>query len=118
DLAVWNEECQPLATIVGGSIVHGAAHLYRPTRARASPRVSVLGWVLNALGHGTDVYLFLVGMMALAAYAQIGGIFDWIAARALRIAGRSRLRLFALVYVTGIGTTALLSNDATIVALT
>jgi arsenical pump membrane protein len=80
--------------------------------------VSVLGWALSALGRGTDVYLFLVGMMALAAYAQIAGIFDWIAARALRIAGRSRFRLFALVYVTGIGTTALLSNDATIVALT
>jgi N-acetylglucosamine-6-phosphate deacetylase len=35
DLAVWSEEYQPLATIVGGSVVHGAAHLYRPTRARA-----------------------------------------------------------------------------------
>jgi arsenical pump membrane protein len=57
-------------------------------------------------------------MMALAAYAQLAGIFDWIAAHAVRIAGPSRFRLFALVYVAGIGTTALLSNDATIVALT
>ena len=32
--------------------------------------MSALGWVLAALGRGTDVYLFLVGMMALAAYAQ------------------------------------------------
>jgi arsenical pump membrane protein len=80
--------------------------------------MSALGWVLAALGRGTDVYLFLVGMMALAAYAQIAGIFDWIAARAVRIAGPSRFRLFALVYVAGIGTTALFSNDATIVALT
>lgn len=77
-----------------------------------------LGWALNALGRGTDVYLFLVGMMALAAFAQITGIFDWIAAHAVRIAGPSRLRLFTLVYVAGIGTTALFSNDATIVALT
>jgi arsenical pump membrane protein len=57
-------------------------------------------------------------MMALAAYAQLNGMFDWIAVHAARIAGRSRLRLFALVYAAGIGTTALLSNDATIVALT
>jgi N-acetylglucosamine-6-phosphate deacetylase len=35
DLGIWSEEYQPLATIVGGSVVHGAAHLYRPTRARA-----------------------------------------------------------------------------------
>jgi arsenical pump membrane protein len=57
-------------------------------------------------------------MMALAAYAQLAGMFDWIAAHAVRIAGPSRWRLFALVYVAGIGTTALFSNDATIVALT
>jgi arsenical pump membrane protein len=57
-------------------------------------------------------------MMALAAYAQLAGIFDWIAVHAVRVAGTSRLRLFALVYVAGIVTTALLSNDATIVALT
>jgi N-acetylglucosamine-6-phosphate deacetylase len=35
DLAIWSGEFQPLATIVGGSVVHGAAHLFRPTRARA-----------------------------------------------------------------------------------
>jgi N-acetylglucosamine-6-phosphate deacetylase len=35
DLAVWNAECMPISTIVGGSVVHGAAHLYRPTKARA-----------------------------------------------------------------------------------
>jgi arsenical pump membrane protein len=80
--------------------------------------LSALGWVLAALGRGTDVYLFLVGMMALAGYAQHEGVFDWVAVRAVRIAGPSRLRLFALVYVAGIGTTALFSNDATIVALT
>lgn len=74
--------------------------------------------MLAALGRGTEVYLFLIGMMALSGYARHTGIFDWVAAQALRIAGPSRLRLFALVYATGIVTTALLSNDATIVALT
>jgi arsenical pump membrane protein len=96
--------------------------------------VKVLGWAiavaaivsavlrpsasLSAVARGTDVYLFLIGMMGLAAYAQITGIFDWVAARAVRIAGTSRLRLFALVYGVGIVTTALFSNDATIVVLT
>lgn len=56
--------------------------------------------------------------MVLAAFAQRDGMFDWIADRAVRIAGRSRFRLFALVYGAGIVTTAFLSNDATIVALT
>jgi arsenical pump membrane protein len=74
--------------------------------------------VLAALGRGTEVYLFLIGMMALSAYARRHHIFDWVAAYVLRIAGPSRLRLFALIYLAGIGTTALLSNDATIVALT
>jgi arsenical pump membrane protein len=80
--------------------------------------MGALGWVLAALGRGTNVYLFLIGMMAIAGYAQLAGIFDWVAARAVGIAGRSRLRLFALVYVAGIATTAFFSNDATIVALT
>jgi arsenical pump membrane protein len=71
-----------------------------------------------AIARGTDVYLFLIGMMALAGYAQLTGIFDWVADRAVRIAGTSRLRLFALVYATGIVTTAFFSNDATIVVLT
>jgi arsenical pump membrane protein len=57
-------------------------------------------------------------MMGLAGYAQLTGIFDWIAARAVRIAGNSRMRLFALVYAAGIVTTAFFSNDATIVVLT
>jgi arsenical pump membrane protein len=39
-------------------------------------------------------------------------VFAWAAVRAIRIAGRSRRRLFATVYGVGILTTALLSNDA------
>jgi arsenical pump membrane protein len=73
---------------------------------------------LAAAGRGTDVYLFLIGMMALAEYAKTAGVFAWIADGALRVAGPSRARFFGLVYVAGIGTTALLSNDATIVVLT
>jgi N-acetylglucosamine-6-phosphate deacetylase len=35
DLSVWDDEYQPIATIVGGHAVHGGAHLLRRTRARA-----------------------------------------------------------------------------------
>ena len=73
---------------------------------------------LAALGRGVDVYLFLIGMMALAEFARAGGLFAWVAARAVAAAHGSRFRLFTLVYLTGVVTTALLSNDATIVVLT
>ncbi len=67
---------------------------------------------------GTDVYLFLIGMMVLAEVARRGGLFDWVAERAIDLAGGSHARLFALVFAAGIVTTMLLSNDATIVVLT
>jgi arsenical pump membrane protein len=72
----------------------------------------------RALARGVDVYLFLIGMMALAEFARAEGVFEWIAARAVRLARGSRARLLLLVYGTGIATTAFLSNDATIVVLT
>jgi N-acetylglucosamine-6-phosphate deacetylase len=34
DLSIWDEEYNVLATIVGGTPVFGAAHLYRKTKAR------------------------------------------------------------------------------------
>ena len=71
-----------------------------------------------AVVHGLDVYLFLIGMMALAEFARTEGVFDWIAACAVRAARGSRGRLLALVYAAGVCTTAFLSNDATIVVLT
>jgi arsenical pump membrane protein len=71
-----------------------------------------------ALGRGVDVFLFLIGMMALAEFAREEGVFAWIASHAVRAAGRSRARLLLLVYGAGVATTAFLSNDATIVVLT
>jgi arsenical pump membrane protein len=71
-----------------------------------------------ALARGTNVYLFLIGMMALAEFARTEGVFAWIAARAVRAANGSRSRLLLLVYAAGLVTTAFLSNDATIVVLT
>jgi arsenical pump membrane protein len=67
---------------------------------------------------GTDVYLFLTGMMLLAELARIEGVFDWLAGLAVRASKRSRARLFALIYAVGILVTVFLSNDATAVVLT
>jgi arsenical pump membrane protein len=64
------------------------------------------------------VYLFLIGMMALAEFARAEGVFDWIATCAVHAARGSRARLLLLVYGAGVATTAFLSNDATIVVLT
>ncbi|HLN09697.1 MAG TPA: arsenic transporter [Xanthobacteraceae bacterium] len=67
---------------------------------------------------GTDVYLFLMGMMLLAELARQEGLFDWLAARAARLAKGSAARLFTLIYVVGTVVTIFLSNDATAVVLT
>ncbi len=72
----------------------------------------------GALASGTDVYLFLTGMMLLAELARREGVFAWVAARAVRACGGSRARLFAIVYGTGVLVTIVLSNDATAVVLT
>lgn len=76
------------------------------------------GAALAAVGKGSDVYLFLIGMMLLSECAREEGVFDWVAATAANHAHGSRVRLFTLVYATGVVTTAFLSNDATAVVLT
>lgn len=73
---------------------------------------------LHAVGKGVDVYTFLIGMMLLAALARDNGVFDWLAATALRRAAGRTSRLFAFVYVVGIVVTTMMSNDATAVVLT
>jgi len=67
---------------------------------------------------GTDVYLFLFGMMLLAEVAREERLFDWLAAKAVVLARGSAKRLFALTYLVGIVVTVFLSNDATAVVLT
>jgi arsenical pump membrane protein len=73
---------------------------------------------LGAIARGTDVYLFLTGMMLLAELARKEGVFDWLAALSARRARGSARRLFALVFAVGTVVTVLLSNDATAVVLT
>ncbi len=76
------------------------------------------GDALTGIGKGTDVYLFLLGMMLLAETAKAEGLFDWAAAHATRRARGSASRMFTMVYVVGTIVTVFLSNDATAVVLT
>jgi arsenical pump membrane protein len=72
----------------------------------------------KAVAAGTDVYLFLIGMMLLSEIARREGLFDRVAAMAVNASRHSPKRLFALVYGVGVIVTAFLSNDATAVVLT
>ncbi len=80
----------------------------------------LLSWpsAVGAVLKGADVYLFLIGMMVLAALASREGLFDYLAALAVRQAKGSARRLFLIVYGVGVVVTVFLSNDATAVVLT
>jgi arsenical pump membrane protein len=91
---------------VGGAALLVALRLITPSAA------------LAGAAKGTDVYLFLTGMMLLAEVARSEGLFDWLAALATRHAGGSPRRLFLLIYLVGTVVTVFLSNDATAVVLT
>ncbi|ACR32026.1 arsenic transporter [Burkholderia glumae] len=75
-----------------------------------------LAW--QAVGKGTDVYLFLIGMMLLSELGRSEGLFDWVAVHAVNLARGSPRRLFLLVYLVGVVVTTFLSNDAAAVVLT
>ncbi|HUZ61062.1 MAG TPA: arsenic transporter [Hanamia sp.] len=92
--------------VVAGSLLLLAMHLILPAEA------------LTGIEKGTDVYLFLIGMMLLAETAREENLFDWLAALATQRANGSGNRLFFMIYVVGILVTTFLSNDATAVVLT
>jgi arsenical pump membrane protein len=73
---------------------------------------------VRGVARGTDVYLFLAGMMLLSEVARREGLFDWLAGHAASAARGSAARLFALIYLVGTVVTIFLSNDATAVVLT
>lgn len=95
--AIWAVAGASLLTVLRLVSLHGAA---------------------SAVAKGSDVYLFLTGMMMISELARRQGVFDWVAVHAVRASKGSRSRLFALIYAVGIGVTVLLSNDATAVVLT
>lgn len=72
----------------------------------------------KAIAEGSDVYLFLIGMMLISELAREHGVFDWLSSVAVRGANGSSIRLFTLVYGIGTLTTIFMSNDATAVVLT
>jgi arsenical pump membrane protein len=72
----------------------------------------------HAIGQGSDVYLFLIGMMMASELARQEGLFDFLAALAARRAAGSARRLFFLLYCVGVVVTVFMSNDATAVVLT
>lgn len=72
----------------------------------------------KAIAEGSDVYLFLIGMMLLSELAREHGVFDWLSSTAIRSANGSCTRLFTLVYGIGTLVTIFMSNDATAVVLT
>jgi arsenical pump membrane protein len=81
-------------------------------------RLVPLNLVARAVAKGSDVYLFLIGMMLLSELAREQGVFDWVASVAVRRANGSCSRLFLLVYGVGTLVTIFMSNDATAVVLT
>ena len=72
----------------------------------------------KAVTEGSDVYLFLIGMMLLSELAREHGVFDWLSSTAVRGANGSTARLFTLIYGIGTIVTIFMSNDATAVVLT
>lgn len=110
-LAVAGVIVRPFKTIeavwaVGGAVLLVVLRLITPSAA------------LTGIAKGTDVYLFLGGMMLLAEVARSEGLFDWLAALATQHADGSPRRLFLLIYLVGTVVTVFLSNDATAVVLT
>ena len=88
---------------LGGAPAPLVAACARPDRARRR------AW--TGVGKGTDVYLFLIGMMLLAETAREEGLFDWLAAVATQRAKGSPQRLFLLIY--GVGTVVTASCPTT-----
>jgi arsenical pump membrane protein len=81
-------------------------------------RLEPLLGAAHAATKGTDVYLFLIGMMLLSELSAKHGVFDWLSSAAVRHAGGSTSFLFLLVYGAGTLVTIFMSNDATAVVLT
>ncbi len=118
-LAIWT-----IAALTMGGVLVRPFKLPEATWAVAGATLllafQLLPWPdgLRAVGKGTDVYLFLAGMMLLSEAARREGLFDWIAVLAVNLAKGSQRRLFLLIYGLGIVVTTFLSNDAAAVVLT
>lgn len=79
--------------------------------------VSPLGALATLAGHW-NLFLFLLGLMAISGLADAAGVFDATGAVAAGLAAGSGRRLLLTTFGAGALTTALLSNDATALILT
>jgi len=91
----------------------GGALLVEALPFRASPAA-----VWSALWNARDVAFFLVGILTIAEVAARARLFEVAAERLLALAGGDRLALLAWVFGLGTISTAVLSNDTTVIALT
>jgi arsenical pump membrane protein len=118
-IATW---CIAVSAVAGVIVRPGKSPeaLWAVLAALALVAFSLISWpdAVRAVLKGTDVYLFLIGMMLLAELARREGLFEWLAALAVNRARGSPTRLFDLVYLVGMIVTVFLSNDATAVVLT
>jgi arsenical pump membrane protein len=77
-----------------------------------------LGEARDAAEGVLPVLFFLAGLFWITLGCERAGLFDLATERVLGLAGGSSRRLLALVFALGFVTTAILSNDATVVLLT
>jgi arsenical pump membrane protein len=118
-LAIWS-----IVTIATAGVIARPFHWPEALWAVGGAAVVVacgllpLADAFGAIAKGTDVYLFLAGMMLLSECARREGLFDWVATIAVNRAHGSPQRLFGAIYLVGVVVTVFLSNDATAVVLT
>jgi arsenical pump membrane protein len=73
---------------------------------------------LETLSADWNTFLFFLGMMGIAALAEIAGLFDWLAAYAAKFARQRAALLFLNVFLLGSFISMIFSNDATALILT
>ena len=127
EIAAWGARNVSIWLIAAASI---ALVLIRPNRIAEAwwPVLGACSLILfrlvsphqaiAAVLKGSDVYMFLAGMMTMSELARAQGVFDWVAGHSVRLAKGSRNRLFLMIYSVGVIVTIFLSNDATAVVLT
>ena len=91
----------------------GAAVLVELLPFRASPPAVWTAW-----WNARDVAFFLLGILTIADVSSKARLFEVAAERLLALSGGRRLALLAWLFGLGTLSTALLSNDTTVIALT
>ncbi len=80
-------------------------------------RVS-LPQAFDVLKWSANILLFFLGLMVISVVAELGGFFEWSAAKAVGFAGGNGYKLLIVIFALGALVTAFFSNDATALVLT